>query len=77
MEPSNFISIMAMVLTAGLAYLGAQRGVTAQIAKLDAKVEGLSLRVEKHNSVMERTASLEERVRWLEKEMERKNDTRD
>lgn len=76
MEPSNFISIIAMVLTAALAYFGAQRGVTAQIAKLDAKVEGLSLRVEKHNSVMERTASLEERVRWLEKEMERQNDTR-
>ena len=74
MEPSNFISIIAMILTAGLAYFGAQRGVMTQIAKLDAKVEGLSLRVEKHNSVMERTASLEERVRWLEKEVERVND---
>ena len=74
MEISNLISLFAMVLTAALAYFGAQRGVTAQIAKLDAKVEQLSLRVEKHNSVMERTASLEERIRWLEKEVERVND---
>ena len=66
MEPSIFISLIGMVLTAGLAYFGAQRGIAAQLARLDAKVEMLSLNVEKHNRVMERTAALEEKVHWLE-----------
>lgn len=63
------LSLLGMVLTAALAYFGAQRGISAQIAKLDAKVEQLSARVEKHNSVTERTAALEERVRWMEQEI--------
>ena len=71
MEPSNFINIIAMILTAGLAYFGAQRGITTQLAKLDVKVDQLSARVEKHNSVIDRTAYIEERLKWIEKELER------
>lgn len=70
MDPT-ILSIGGMVLTAALAYFGAQKGIASQLAKLDAKVEQLSLRVEKHNSVMERTAALEERVRWMEQEVRR------
>lgn len=70
MDPTA-LSIMGMALTAAVAYFGAQRGVAAQLAKLDAKVEQLSLRVEKHNSVMERMAALEERVRFLAEQVER------
>ena len=68
MDPTA-ISILGMIVTAVLAYIGANRGVTAKLSALDAKVEQLSLRVEKHNSVMERTAALEERVRWMEDEL--------
>lgn len=68
MDPTA-VSVIGMVVTAVLAYIGASRGVTAKLSALDAKVEQLSLRVEKHNSVMERTAALEERVRWMESEV--------
>ena len=68
LEPSIIISLIAMILTATLAYIGAQRGVTAKLARLESKVEVLQSRVELHNSVIERTAILEERVRWLENE---------
>lgn len=70
MDPT-VVSIIGMVVTAALAYIGASRGVTAKLSALDAKVEQLSLRVEKHNSVMERQAALEERTRWLEDEVRR------
>lgn len=73
MDPT-VVSVIGMVVTAILAYIGASRGVTAKLSALDAKMEQLSLRVEKHNSVMERTAALEERVRWMESEVMRRAD---
>lgn len=75
MEP-QIVSVIGIVASAVLAYIGASRGVTAKLSALDAKVEQLSLRVEKHNSVMERQAALEERTRWLEEEV-RKGGRRD
>ena len=70
MDPT-VVSVIGMVVTAVLAYIGASRGVTAKLSSLDTKVDQLSLRVEKHNSVMERQAALEERTRWLEDEVRR------
>lgn len=67
------ISIVGMIVTAVLAYIGASRGVAAKLGALDAKVDQLSTRVDKHNSVMERQAALEERTRWLEVEIEKVN----
>ena len=74
MDPSA-LSILGMLVTAVLAYIGASRGVTATLSALDTKVDQLSLRVEKHNSVMERTAALEERVRWMEEEVRHRERT--
>ena len=70
MEPSIVVSLLSMALTATVAYFGAQRGVSAKLAALDAKVDILSARVEKHNGVTERMAAMEERVRALEHELD-------
>lgn len=69
MDPT-VISIGGMVLTAALAYMGAQRGIAAQLAKLETKVDTLSARVEKHNGVIERLAVLTERVDELSKRIQ-------
>lgn len=68
MDPT-IISVLSAILTGVIAYVGARVGVAKELGALHAQVEQLSLRVEKHNSVMERTAALEERVRWMEEEL--------
>lgn len=67
MEPSIVVSILSMALTATVAYIGAQRGVAAKLAALDAKVDMLTGKVEKHNGAMERLAALEARIEMAEK----------
>lgn len=73
MIDGSTLSIIGMIVTAVLAYIGASKGVAAKLGELDAKVDQLSARVDKHNSVMERQAALEERTRWLEAEIKKVN----
>lgn len=67
MEPSIVVSVISLILTASVAYFGAQRGVSTRVAALEAKVDMLTGKVEKHNGAMERLAALEARIEMTEK----------
>lgn len=71
MDMQTMLSLGGMALTAVLAYFGAQRGTVAKLAKLEAMVDSLSVRVEKHNCVVERTAALEAQIRDLDSRLDR------
>lgn len=71
MDMSTLLSLAGMAMTAVLAYFGAQRGTVAKLAKLEAMVDSLSARVEKHNCVVERTAALEAQIRDLDSRLDR------
>ena len=71
MDMPILLSLASMALTAVLAYFGAQKGTVAKLAKLEAMVDTLSSRVEKHNSVVERTAALEAQIRDIDARLDR------
>ena len=71
MELSTVISIGGMLMTALLAYWGAQKGITVKLASLETKVDELSARVEKHNNMVERTIRLEEEMRSFRERLDK------
>ena len=72
---SMVISVASLLLTAGLAYIGASKGTAVKIGKLETMIDELSARVEKHNGVVERMGAmrveLDEMRRRLDKIEER------
>lgn len=59
MEISSFIGPL---LSAALAFAGSYLALTNRITRLEAMIETLSERVQKHNNVIERTYKLEVEV---------------
>lgn len=68
---SALISVVGLALTASLAYLGAVKGTTAKIASLETELKLLSERVEKHNNVVEKVASLRTEMQDVQRRLDR------
>lgn len=62
----QYIAILSPLVSALLAFAGSYLAFTNRITRLEALIETLSDRVEKHNNVIERVYKLEGRVDALD-----------
>ena len=65
----DWVTILAAAITAGFAFLGVYMSNRKQAALVAYRLEKLEIKVDKHNSVVERMYRLEESVKNLQAEM--------
>ena len=65
----NLETILVALITAGFAFLGVYVSNRKQAALVAYRLEKLEIKVDKHNSVVERMYRLEESVKNLQAEM--------
>ena len=64
----DWVTVLAAVITAGVAFLGVYISNRKQAALVAYRLEKLEAKVDKHNSVVERMYRLEGRMELLEKQ---------